>query len=236
MSPIGRQLLRILLMFLWIMWKTAGWLFKFLDPAVRIPFTPEKEGGRMLFKNRSHKPSIEKQREDPEILMRLDRLTKESNTLLKILVGLRPPKEEGNDDTDVSEEDISEDESQLKLLNIGRRHRNSTATSNWNDHPELIGINNLTQSALARRRSSCLPRSRTASMSCLQDRDMHLLGWIKRHGHPDFSSTSPTLTFSSEHSQFVFPNSQCNHAAWLKKELQKIKKVNVSWTCRRLVV
>merc|ERR1719369_2152526 len=103
-------------MFLWIMWKTAGWLFKFLDPAVRIPFTPEKEGGRMLFKNRSHKPSIEKQREDPEILMRLDRLTKESNTLLKILVGLRPPKEEGNDDTDVSEEDISEDESQLKLL------------------------------------------------------------------------------------------------------------------------
>lgn len=162
MSPFYRQLLRILLMLLWIMWKTAGWLFKFLDPAEKIPLTPEKQGDRMLFKHRGHtglnKPSIEKQREDPEILMRLDRLTKESNTLLKILVGLRPPKEEGNDDTDVSEEDISEDESQLKLLNIGRRHRNSTATSNWNDHPELIGINNLTQSALARRRSSCLPR------------------------------------------------------------------------------
>jgi len=213
---------------LWIMWKTAKWLFKFLDPPTGIPLNPTKLGEKMLFKqncyNVLNKPEIEKQREDPEILTRLDRLTQESNTLLKILIGLLPPKEEEShfetmdNDTDMSEDDISEDEA--SMMNLGRRHRNSTATSNWNDHPELIGINNLTQSGLARRRSSCLPR--TASMSSL--RDTHLIGWIKRHGHPDFSPATPTLTFGSEHKEYVVPNSQCNHSVWLKKEFRKIKK------------
>lgn len=230
MSSIRHEIFRILIILLWIIWKTAEWLFKFLDPPTGIPLNPGKLRENMLFKqncnNAGNKSGNEKHKEDPEILIRLDRLTQESNTLLKILFGLRPPKEDGSffetmdNDTDMSEDDISEDEG--SLLNLGRRKRNSTATSNWNDHPELIGINNMTQSGLARRRSSCLPRNRTASMSSL--RDTHLIGWIKRHGHPDFSPASPTLTFGSEHREFVIPNSQCNHSVWLKKELRKIKK------------
>jgi len=169
MSSFCHEILRIILILLWLMWKTAECLFKFLDPPTGIPLNPGKLRENMLFKqsryNALNKSGNEKHREDPEILIRLDRLTQESNTLLKILFGLRPPKEDGGRfenmdiDTDMSEEDISEDEG--SLMNMGRRHRNSTATSNWNDHPELIGTNNLIQSGLSRRRSSCLPRLRS---------------------------------------------------------------------------
>ena len=74
----------------------------------------------MLFKQNPYK-----HRDDLDILMRLDRLTRESNTLLKILVGLRPPvkKEESSthrfdiveNDTDMSEDDMSEDEGSLMV-------------------------------------------------------------------------------------------------------------------------
>jgi len=228
MSFFCYKILRILAILLWILWKTAEWLFKFLDPPIGIPLNTVESRETMLFKqsrfNALNKSGIEKHREDPEILQRLDRLTQESNTLLKILFGLERPKEDGrylennDNDTDISEEDMSEDEG--SILNMGIRHRNSTATSNWNDHPELIGINPLTQSALSRRRSSCLPR--TASMSSL--RDTHLIGWIKRHGHPDFSPAAPTISFPSDQREFVSQRSQCNHSIWLKKELRKIKK------------
>jgi len=228
MSFYCYEILRILAILLWILWKTAEWLFKFLDPPTGIPLNTVESRENMLFKQSRFKAlnkcGIEKHGEDPEILQRLDRLTQESNTLLKILFGLGRPKEDGrhlenyDNDTDISEEDMSEDEG--SILNIRFQHRNSTATSNWNDHPELIGINTLTQSALSRRRSSCLPR--TASMSSL--RDTHLIGWIKRHGHPDFSPASDTLSFGSEQREFASPNSQCNHSIWLKKELRKIKK------------
>jgi len=230
MSFFCYKILRILAILLWILWKTAEWLFKFLDPPIGIPLNTVESRETMLFKqsrfNALNKSGIEKHREDPEILQRLDRLTQESNTLLKILFGLERPKEDGryqennDNDTDISEEDMSEDEG--SILNMGIRHRNSTATSNWNDHPELIGINPLTQSALSRRRSSCLPRNRTASMSSL--RDTHLIGWIKRHGHPDFSPAAPTISFPSDQREFVSQRSQCNHSIWLKKELRKIKK------------
>jgi len=165
MSFFCHEIFRVFTILLWIMWKTAEWLFKFLDPPTGIPLNPGKSGENMLFKqsrfNALNKSGNEKHGEDPEILIRLDRLTRESNTLLKILLGLGPPKDTNDNDTDhdISEEDMSEDEG--SYMNIGLRHRNSTATSTWNDHPELIGVNHLTQSGLSKRRSSCLPRERS---------------------------------------------------------------------------
>ena len=123
MSSFCHQVLHICLLVIWIMWKIAGWLFKFLDPPTGIPLNPGKLGEKMLFKQNSTTSWNEKPREDTEILIRLDRLTQESNKLLKILIGMRPQKEEGSkldavdNDTDMSEDDISEDES-LMMVNL----------------------------------------------------------------------------------------------------------------------
>ena len=123
MSFYCYEILRILAILLWILWKTAEWLFKFLDPPTGIPLNTVESRENMLFKQSRFKAlnkcGIEKHGEDPEILQRLDRLTQESNTLLKILFGLGRPKEDGrhlenyDNDTDISEEDMSEDEGSI---------------------------------------------------------------------------------------------------------------------------
>jgi hypothetical protein len=78
--------------------------------------------------------------------------------------------------------------------------------------------------------SSDTPRSRPASLSNLRDCDHLVINWIKHHGHPDFRPPpSPTAESSDLVPQLPSlpapAERRCRHAAWVRAELARVKKV-----------
>ena len=108
MSSLYRKILNTSLVVIWFLVQTTKWLFDFLNTNPRQ--SENKKLGR----------KFTEETEEGDILFRINTLTQESNKLLKILIGLRPSKEEQSTcavdgETDISEDDLSEDESAVMV-------------------------------------------------------------------------------------------------------------------------
>ena len=125
--------------------------------------------------------------ENTELAPKLVALAQETNSLLRVLIGLRTGNREDATETDqeASEDEGSEDEGPPNLVNITsermRRYNTTMFQWAWVNHPELYqspGLDSKEQSGLQRRRLSCLPRIPFPPLSygffCLQT------GWLSR--------------------------------------------------------
>ena len=113
--------------------------------------------------------------ENTELAPKLVALAQETNSLLRVLIGLRTGNREDATETDqeASEDEGSEDEGPPNLVNITsermRRYNTTMFQWAWVNHPELYqspGLDSKEQSGLQRRRLSCLPRIPFPPLSC----------------------------------------------------------------------
>lgn len=206
-------LLDCAIVLLWLVCKLLLFLFSPLAPPPGPPPRPSR-------------PPVPRPRgEDPELGLRLEALAVETTGLLQTLVTLRSEAEEVclplELEQEVSEDEASEEEGPPSIVNMTsermRRYNTTIFHWAWVNHPELYGVNRRQQSGLQRRRLSSLPRP--ASLSSLRECDLPATDWIRHHGHPDFRPP-PGLP-----EPLAPARRQCRHAAWLRVELARARKV-----------
>ena len=142
-----------------LLWCIAKFLL-FLFSSFLSPPTPPPP--------RAPRPATPRARaEGGDLAVRLAALTKETNRLLQVLIGLRVGGEggeggQGEAEAEETEDEGSEEEGPPNLVNITsermRRYNTTIFQWAWVNHPELYLVNWREQSSLQRRRLSCLPR------------------------------------------------------------------------------